>query len=571
MVNIEKEKISEIKREAVEILPIVIAGCILFYWNLGLSPISVWDEGLYANIAQDMISYDNWVVPYSSYPAGGGTYSPLFEKFPLLYWVEALSFILFGQSEFAARFPSATFGILSAIVVYSFGKELYTRRVGFVSAISFLTIPYMYAGKNAARQGSLETGMLFFGLCFIYCIYRYSKSGDPRWGVGWAIAAGLAVMAKGTAAGIFVLISSPLILLNPKTFIKIRSIKYSIITILTITPWVAIIYNKYPKKIINHVVRVTFERAEHYSCVPGLFESMCYPYLQNIWIQTDPIIYIAMLGFLYSYWSSNRKTIYKNSFMIWWASVVTIFFMFTGNHPWYLIPAYPAFSLITGKVVADAMENVIVARIVVILSTALIFAFSPRIGIVDPFSITLAGTGRTELAKIYQTGVLYVVGLILFSAIIVSSHQINKKILNSKLYFNRYTRLILKTVMALSVLLFFVGVPIVPATEKKTVGDFQDNIKSKELGQRTENVVPKSETVYIASSINNYAWSHFTYEFYSDRKIKPVNISELDKKESIQYAIIRPSRSALDRDYRIEIEAQDTNFRNWLLVNFTER
>jgi 4-amino-4-deoxy-L-arabinose transferase-like glycosyltransferase len=561
----KNKKKKQIYGGLVSILPILIAGGVLFYWNLGTSPISVWDESLYANIAQDMISYDRWIIPYSSYPAGGGNYSPFFEKFPLLMWIQAISFIIFGQSEFAARFPSATFGILSAVAIYCFGKELYTVRVGFISAISFFTIPYIYAGKNAARQGSLETALLFFGLCFMYFVYRYLKIKKPRWGIGWAIAAGLVVMTKGTAGGIFVIILLPLILMNVKKILNINSVKYTLITFLIVLPWALSAYNSHPKLFINHIVRVTFRRKELYSCDPGILDFMCYPYLQNIWIQTDPIIYIFIPGSLYLCYSNRDRLIGENSFVIWWALVVIVFFSLTGNHPWYLIPAYPAICLLTGKVIADATRNKFLAKVVLIFSGALVFALSPRLGVIDPYLIALDGAVRTELAEVYQIGLLYSIGVVIFLITIVFYSRIYKKISNLLDFNNKKPQLILKTTVALLVLFFFVGVPISPTGGTKTIGDRQDNINSKELGTKTANIVPKNEEIYMTEVMNNYAWSHFVYEFYSDRKIIPTKLQNLDENKNIHYAIIRPSRSP-DRNYKIVINAKNTNFGDWLLI-----
>lgn len=554
--------------EIIKILPILIAGFVLFYWNLGSTPINVWDESLYANIAQDMISYSNWLVPYSSYPAGGGTYGPFFEKFPLLYWLEALSFVTLGQSEFAARFHSATFGILSAVVIYYFGCRLFSRRAGFISAISFLTIPYIYAGKNAARQGSLETGMLFFGLCFIYFTYMYSKNGNFRWGVGWAIAAGLVVMSKGMAGGIFLIIVLPIVFTNLRKFIKPRSIGFASITCFLSLPWPLLMYKKYPNLFVNHIVRVTFERRQHYSCEPGVFESMCYPYLQNIWIQVDPIIYISVLGSLYLFYTVKKELIPQNLFVTWWAWVVVVFFTLTGNHPWYVIPAYPAFSLIAGKIIDDAVQGELLAKITVIISTGLIFAFSPRLGVIEPYFVALNGTTRTELAAVYQTGITYIFGVILFSIFILSYPQMKKIILNRNIKRKKYVALSLKTVVALSVLVFFVGVPIAPTTDIKTIGDREDSIKSKYLGKKTAEIVPRSETIYMTNTVANYAWSHFVYEFYSDRKITSTSLQNLDKNKEIGYAIIRPSRK-IDREYKTKIKAKDTNFGDWKLINLS--
>ena len=57
------------------------------------------DETRYAQIAIEMIQSRDWVTP----TLGGKAY---LDKPPLMYWVTAISFRLFGVNETAARLPA---------------------------------------------------------------------------------------------------------------------------------------------------------------------------------------------------------------------------------------------------------------------------------------------------------------------------------------------------------------------------------------------------------------------------------------------------------------------------------
>lgn len=73
---------------------------VAFFWNLGNIGLIDKTEALYVEVARQMVLTNNWVSPhwngtyFYSYPAGG-------------YWFLALSFKLFGISEFTARLPVA--------------------------------------------------------------------------------------------------------------------------------------------------------------------------------------------------------------------------------------------------------------------------------------------------------------------------------------------------------------------------------------------------------------------------------------------------------------------------------
>jgi len=84
---------------------------LLYILPLGARHLFVPDETRYAEIPREMISTGDWIVPHLN----GLRY---FEKPPLGYWVHAGSILLFGETNFAVRLPSAMAVGLSALIVY---------------------------------------------------------------------------------------------------------------------------------------------------------------------------------------------------------------------------------------------------------------------------------------------------------------------------------------------------------------------------------------------------------------------------------------------------------------------
>src|SRR5579864_6145217 len=105
---------------------LALASASLFYLPLGFRALWDSDEGRYAEIAREMLELKDWISPHLNYVL-------YFEKPPLMYWLTAASFAVFGQNEFAARFWSATFGLWTVIVVYLFGKHWKGERAGLLS------------------------------------------------------------------------------------------------------------------------------------------------------------------------------------------------------------------------------------------------------------------------------------------------------------------------------------------------------------------------------------------------------------------------------------------------------
>ena len=96
----------------------------------------------------------------------------------LQYWISALSACIFGLNEFAIRLPSVFFGVLTILVIYLLGKEIFNRRVGLLSTffITFMNIEILFS-----RQARPYQALQFFYLLGFYFIYRLTKEKIFNW------------------------------------------------------------------------------------------------------------------------------------------------------------------------------------------------------------------------------------------------------------------------------------------------------------------------------------------------------------------------------------------------------
>ena len=75
------------------------------------------DEPRYAQVAREMLLRHDWITP----TLGGHTW---FEKPALLYWLEIVSYKIFGISEFAARFGPTLCGLGTILSLWILGRSL---------------------------------------------------------------------------------------------------------------------------------------------------------------------------------------------------------------------------------------------------------------------------------------------------------------------------------------------------------------------------------------------------------------------------------------------------------------
>jgi 4-amino-4-deoxy-L-arabinose transferase-like glycosyltransferase len=104
------------------------------------------DEPRFAEAAREMIQRGDYVVPYFNN-------QPRLDKPPLTYWAQTASYRVFGENDFAARFPSAVAAALSALVIFGWGHRIGGEKLGWWSALIFtLSLQTLVHGKAAVAD-----------------------------------------------------------------------------------------------------------------------------------------------------------------------------------------------------------------------------------------------------------------------------------------------------------------------------------------------------------------------------------------------------------------------------------
>jgi len=130
-------------------------------------------------LGERTMSHDetNHVVPaYDFYQGGAYVYDPVTHG-PLQFHLIALSYTLFGDSDFSARVPDAVFGI--AVVVFAiFAFKRYLGRLGALIAGFLFTIsPFISYYSRYTRN---EIYIVLWGMALIWGVLRYLEFGRKR-------------------------------------------------------------------------------------------------------------------------------------------------------------------------------------------------------------------------------------------------------------------------------------------------------------------------------------------------------------------------------------------------------
>src|SRR5271157_6634444 len=109
------------------IAALIFVGCIV-------SPPSLMDDvdSVQAQIARNMLQSGDWVTARLD----GVAY---LEKSPLKYWMIAVSYMVFGVHDWAARIPIALSTVLLCWVTAQFGAWAFGRRAGMYAGLALAT------------------------------------------------------------------------------------------------------------------------------------------------------------------------------------------------------------------------------------------------------------------------------------------------------------------------------------------------------------------------------------------------------------------------------------------------
>ena len=188
-------------------LGVLAIALLIFFTNLGQARLFDDDEGKTSTCGREMLERGDWLVPTFNHDLR--TDKPI-----LIYWFMLVAYHVFGVSEFAARFWSATWAVGTVTLTYAIGKRLFGPSVGWWAGL-MLTTSLMF--DVAARAATPDSTLIFFATLAMWLFVRIVPNAlvsvdtpnfatarsdflaDARWYhfVPTYAAMGLAVLAKG--------------------------------------------------------------------------------------------------------------------------------------------------------------------------------------------------------------------------------------------------------------------------------------------------------------------------------------------------------------------------------------
>ena len=335
----------------------------VFFFGIGSYPLMDIDETRYASMAHDMLRSKDFMTLYLN-----GEY--FFEKPPLYFWLECLSFGLFGKvNEFTVRFPVSMLGFLSACLLFFVGKKNVSTKFGFVSAVVLATsAEFFILSKFAILDIVLTfctTFSVFFGFMTLFC----SESNKKWYWWLFYIFSALAVLAKGIPGFVIPFGTMFFVYIAAKKFKELFKpiffIPGTILFLAIVLPWHFLMLEKHDPLFFNeyiikhHIARFTT------SADLGRKQPIYFFILTILWGFFPWIIpFIATC----KSWLSKTITVFKNGFdfdkfdntqkFVTVNAIATIFILVffsisSTKLITYILPIYPFLACLTAAVLLN--------------------------------------------------------------------------------------------------------------------------------------------------------------------------------------------------------------------------
>jgi 4-amino-4-deoxy-L-arabinose transferase-like glycosyltransferase len=337
-----------------------------------ISPPSLMDDvdAVQAQIARNMLESGDWVTARLN----GVAY---LEKSPLVYWLIATSYGIFGVHDWAARIPIAAASVLLAWLTYCIGRWAFGEREGLYSGLVIATCLGLWLFTRILIPDVIVTLTIALAL---WAFLRALEEEEPRhrvWALVFPASIGTGLLLKGLIAAVFPVAAAGLYLLFARqlfvrrTWQRLRPFWGLGILLLVAAPW--------------HII-ATLRNPPYFDLTPrsepGHYHGFFWFYFLNEHVfrflnmrhprdyNTVPRYLFWLFHLLWFFpWSAFLPGVVKlgckpadrsgraRLLALCLIGVVMVFFTFSTTQEYYSMPTYPAVALLLGCAMARSERS----------------------------------------------------------------------------------------------------------------------------------------------------------------------------------------------------------------------
>jgi 4-amino-4-deoxy-L-arabinose transferase-like glycosyltransferase len=339
----------------------IYLGCIV-------SPPSLMDDvdAVQAQIARNMLTSGDWVTPRIDHII-------YLEKPPLIYWMIAASYKVFGAHDWVARLPVVLSSIALALLTLAFGTWAFGKRAGLYAGMVIATCVGLFLFTRIQIPDVMLTFTIALAMWSLLRIFDEKEMRPGLWCNVLAASLGVGLLLKSLIAVVFP-VGAGLIylyfakgLFDRRTWQKLHLIRSTLIILLIAAPW--------------HIL-ATLRNPPYFAWTlhsgPGQYHGFLWFFFINEQLlrflnlryprdyNTVPRLYFWAFHLIWLFpWSVYFPAVAKLSFKpvdraskvrllaLCWAGFLLVFFTFSTTQEYYSMPCYPALALLLSSAMAE--------------------------------------------------------------------------------------------------------------------------------------------------------------------------------------------------------------------------
>jgi 4-amino-4-deoxy-L-arabinose transferase-like glycosyltransferase len=338
-------------------LPIILLLVLtaVIYISTSFEP-SIADDAdtIHAQAAKEMLLRNDWVSLY----VNGVRY---LQKAPLLYWLVAIAYQVFGVNEFAVRFPTVLAIVLLGGITYIFGRWAYSQKAGLYAAAILVSCVGMFLFTRIMIPEALLTLLFTIAhLCFLRAFFGTGR--EKRFYYGFYAATALALLTKGLIGIVFAVGPACLFVLltgNLSAWKELRLFSGFALFMAIAAPWHLLAGFQNENFFWFYFVNEQFLRffSKRYPLDYGKVPFLNYWLLHLVWLFPWSAGFPLLVTQGFSLKAKADRQTQVNLYLWLWAGFILVFFNFSSSQEYYTFPIYPAIALLLGAAFVKAEEE----------------------------------------------------------------------------------------------------------------------------------------------------------------------------------------------------------------------
>jgi 4-amino-4-deoxy-L-arabinose transferase-like glycosyltransferase len=363
---------SGVRRSQIFIGLIILVWAVIYLGTLFQPPLMDDADTVHAEAAREMVETGDWVTLKIN---NGFRY---LEKAPLMYWLVAASYKVFGVHDWSTRLPIALGMLALLLVVYRIGRRFYSDEGGLYAALALGTGfgPFIYTRFMIPEM--LVALWLAMGFDFFLTSLEQTSGEQGERGeqasllVCWGLAATMAlnVLTKGLIGLVFPVGTIFIFLLltkNLRHLLRLRLFSSFLVFLLIAAPWHLLAGFRNPAQgeargffwfyfVNEHFLRFLKKRyPADYDTVPlwlfwGLMLVWLMPWTAFIVqaIRRVPVKFAALRQYAGEGLPRTAEGGCATLIFALWPLMILLFFSFSSRQEYYVLPGLPGVALLIG-------------------------------------------------------------------------------------------------------------------------------------------------------------------------------------------------------------------------------